>query len=122
MQVRDVLEVSDLVVCHGGNGTKTRTAKPAKTTKRKRSKKGTKRSKTQLLNMQVSVFEVVQKAGSDGVSSAAIQEATKFGPKDLQVPIKKLLATKKIRKKGERNQTTYFARKGATAPTAPTEE
>jgi hypothetical protein len=93
--------------------------KPKTRTKggKRKTKKGAKRTKAQLVEMQVKIFDAIHKSGKTGIGSSDIQEATGFTAQDMLVPIKKLLVAKKLRKTGERNATVYFTRKGATAPT-----
>lgn len=86
--------------------------KPTKRPKRKAAKletkpvKAKKRSPRQLAAVQRRVLEYVK--AHPGQTVEQIGEAIKKPTKDLVVPMRQLLAEKKIRKRGERRQTRYF--------------
>jgi len=82
-------------------GRPVRAAKPAR-------KKGEKRSKEELAAMTQRVLEHIRGNSGQGVEQIAKELVTTT--KELTLPIKKLLADKKITSKGEKRATKYFSR------------
>ncbi len=76
-------------------------AKPAR-------KKGEKRSKEELQAMVQRVYDHIRGNSGQGVEQIAKELSTTT--KELTLPIKKLMAEKKITSKGEKRATKYFSR------------
>lgn len=80
-------------------------AKPVATPKRKA---GEKRTPAQLNAITDQVFNYIKSNGGQGVEQIAKALAT--STKELTLPIRKLLAEKKIGSKGQKRATRYFPR------------
>jgi hypothetical protein len=72
-----------------------------------RRSKGAKRSSTQLARLQQRVMEYV--AANPGMRIEQINKELGTATRDLQLPIRKLIATGSLKSKGEKRATTYFA-------------
>jgi DNA-binding NtrC family response regulator len=81
--------------------------RPARPTKPAR-KKGEKRSKEELLAVTQRVLEHIRANSGQGVEQIAKELGT--STKELSLPLRKLLAEKKIVSKGEKRATKYFSR------------
>lgn len=99
-----------------GNGTVVFDAsrKNGKTkTKRKNGKRknGSKRTKEQLVELQNRINNAVQKAGKNGCNAKQLQEELGLETtKEMSLLLKKLITDKKIRKTGQKANTTYFSK------------
>src|SRR5262245_59407708 len=82
-------------------GRAARALKPAR-------KKGEKRSKEELLTVTQRVLEHIRANSGQGVEQIAKELQT--STKELSLPLRKLLAEKKIVSKGEKRATKYFSR------------
>jgi hypothetical protein len=82
-------------------GRPARAAKPVR-------KKGEKRSKEELLAVTQRVLEHIRANSGQGVEQIAKELGT--STKELSLPLRKLLAEKKIISKGEKRATKYFSR------------
>lgn len=81
--------------------------RPAKAAKSAR-KKGEKRSKDELVAVTQRVLEHIRVNSGQGVEQIAKELGT--STKELSLPLRKLLAEKKIVSKGEKRATKYFSR------------
>jgi len=81
--------------------------RPAKAAKPTR-KKGEKRSKDELVAVTQRVWEHIRANSGQGVEQIAKELGT--STKELSLPLRKLLAEKKIVSKGEKRATKYFSR------------
>ena len=81
--------------------------RPAKAAKPTR-KKGEKRSKDELVAVTQRVWEHIRANSGQGVEQIAKELGT--STKELSLPLRKLLADKKIVSKGEKRATKYFSR------------
>jgi predicted HTH transcriptional regulator len=75
--------------------------------KAERRGKGAKRSSTQLDRLQSRVMEFV--AANPGMRIEQINKELGTSTRDLQLPIRKLIASGSLKSKGEKRATTYFA-------------
>lgn len=73
-----------------------------------RGKKGAKRTGKQLENLKEKLRSYIK--SNPGQRIEQIAAAIGIGTRQLALPIKKLLAEKKIKKKGKKRATSYFAR------------
>lgn len=78
--------------------------------KAERRGKGAKRSSTQLDRLQSRVMEFV--TANPGMRIEQINKELGTSTRDLQLPIRKLIATGSLKSKGEKRATTYFAGAG----------
>jgi hypothetical protein len=78
--------------------------------KAERRGKGAKRSSTQLDRLQTRVMEFV--SANPGMRIEQINKELGTSTRDLQLPIRKLIATGALKSKGEKRATTYFAGAG----------
>ena len=76
--------------------------------KGRRGRKGAKRSRRQLVNISGKLLEQIK--SNPGQRIEQVAAALNMGTRQLALPVKKLIAEKKISKKGEKRATTYFAR------------
>ncbi|MCC6556916.1 MAG: DNA-binding protein [Polyangiaceae bacterium] len=84
-------------------------AKPvAKVVKPVARKKGEKRSKEELIQVTQRVLDHIRANSGQGVEQIAKELGT--STKELSLPLRKLLAEKKITSKGEKRATKYFSR------------
>jgi len=91
----------------GGRGTRASAVRaPAQSTGRRR--KGAKRDPRELQALTDQLGAFVKK--SPGLRIEQIGKALGTPTKDLALPVKKLVAAKKISTKGQKRATTYFAR------------
>jgi DNA-binding NtrC family response regulator len=82
-------------------------ARPARAAKPTR-KKGEKRSKEELAAVTQRVWDHIRANSGQGVEQIAKELGTTT--KELSLPLRKLLAEKKIHSKGEKRATKYFSR------------
>jgi hypothetical protein len=89
------------------NGTARKNGKKV-TAKKATAKKtnGAKRTPAQIEKIAARALAAITK--KPGQNIEAIAKATKLGTKDLTLPVRKLIADKAIRTKGERRATKYF--------------
>ncbi len=73
-----------------------------------RSRSGAKRSPAQLERLQEAVLETITL--NPGLRIEALSEVMNVSSRDLTLPIRKLLGARKIKKKGQKRATSYFAR------------
>lgn len=78
--------------------------------KAERRGKGAKRSSSQLDRLQSRVMEFV--TANPGMRIEQINKELGTSTRDLQLPIRKLIATGSLKSKGEKRATTYFAGAG----------
>jgi hypothetical protein len=69
---------------------------------------GAKRSPAQLEELQDQLLETI--TVNPGLRIEALSEVMEVPSRDLTLPIKKLLAARKIKKKGQKRATAYYAR------------
>jgi hypothetical protein len=98
-------KVADGVDAHKAARTKGRATKPVPAPKRKA---GEKRTPQQLAQMTEQVYNYIKSNGGQGIEQIAKALAT--STKELTLPIRKLLADKKIGSKGQKRATRYFPR------------
>ena len=67
---------------------------------------GVKRTSEQVERIAERALATIMK--NPGISIGAISKAVRIDTKDLALPVRKLIANKAIRTKGERSATTYF--------------
>jgi len=92
----------------GGRRSKTNGAKVAKTDGRRRpGPRGPKRSPEALAKLQAALLEEIQL--NPGQRMEEIGKSLGVATKDLDLLIKKLIAGKRIKKRGKTRATTYFA-------------
>ena len=90
------------------NGKKPNGKKPngKKTTKEK---VGAKRSPETLKRLQAKILASI--ADNPGENAEVLSKRLKLSSKEIAFPLKKLVATKKVRKTGERRNTKYYLKK-----------
>ncbi len=81
--------------------------------KAERRGKGAKRSSSQLDRLQSRVMEFV--TANPGMRIEQINKELGTSTRDLQLPIRKLIANGSLKSKGEKRATTYFAGAGKRA-------
>jgi hypothetical protein len=81
--------------------------------KAERRGKGAKRSSSQLDRLQSRVMEFV--TANPGMRIEQINKELGTSTRDLQLPIRKLIAAGSLKSKGEKRATTYFAGAGKRA-------
>ena len=73
-----------------------------------RSRPGAKRSPAELEHLQAALLETI--TVNPGLRVEALSEVMKVPSRDLTLPIRKLLGARKIKKKGQKRATSYFAK------------